>query len=89
MWPALLLASASFLLTGCASTTSPVAYPVECPKPAQPDPRLLAPPATPQGLPYPATDTDAVAIVTANNLSCRADRARFAELQTWLKGRSQ
>lgn len=49
----------------------------------------MEPVGKPQGIPYPASDTDALPVVTANNLSCKADRQRFTELQQWLRGRAQ
>lgn len=91
---ALMLASALCLQAGCSSTT-PVAPAKpqalrECPKPQQPDPRLLEDPIPFQPLPAGDTnDADAIPTVTANNLGGRQNYDRYVELIRWVKGRSQ
>lgn len=87
---ALLIVASSLLLSSCGSTTKQPAYPVECPKPAQPDPRLLEPAA--EMLAIPAVDSpDDVVIdyMVQNNQACRAVYRRYGELQNWVRGRAQ
>lgn len=87
---ALLIVASSLLLSSCASTTKQPAYPTECPKPAQPDPRLMEPVLAP--IPIPAVDSpDDVVIdyMVQNNQSCKRNTERYSELQHWLRERAQ
>lgn len=88
---ALWLASALCLLSGCASTTAAVVErPATCPKPAQPDPRLLEDPLPFTELPDAAvSDSDSISIITQNNLGAKQNHDRYVELIRWIKGRAQ
>ena len=87
---ALTLVSAVFLLTGCASTTNQVAYPAECPKPAQPDPRLMEEPLEFVELDeIEQLESDALPTITTNNRAFERNRTRYKELQLWIRGRAQ
>lgn len=87
---ALWLASALCLLSGCASTTSPVKPPVSCPPPPTPDARLMEAPQAFVALPEDgSTDVTALPQVTKNNQYCALTRARYVELQQWIRGRAQ
>ena len=85
----LLLVSVFCLLNGCASTTDRAAPPT-CPAPPVPDARLMETPAPFAELEeVDLTDIDALAPVTKNNQSCAITRARYIELQRWIRGRAQ
>lgn len=87
---ALLIVALSLLLSSCASTTSPPAYPVECPKPAQPDPRLLEPVTKMVAIPaVDSPDDEVIAYMAYNNQACLRNTQRYDELQQWLRGRAQ
>ena len=75
--------------SGCASTTDPLAYPAQCPKPEQPDDRLKQIPCE-----YVAVSPDMSRVeleaATINNNKCALqNRDRYLELQNWVKGRVQ
>lgn len=83
---ALILASASFLLSSCGSTTVQPALPAECPKPQQPDPRLMEEPLEFIELPESeALDTDILPDITRNNRAFEQNRTRYLELQRFLR----
>lgn len=86
MYRTLFTVSALCLLTGCAHTTEPSDFLAQCPKPAQPDQRLLE---TPEDF-APASgglDTDLLPIATHNNIVGKDARDRLVELQRWIKER--
>lgn len=74
-------------LSGCASTTAPLAYPAQCPKPEQPDDRLRTEPCqfTPIHAGMTRVETEAATIT--NNQCARQVRDTLVELQRWLRGR--
>ena len=87
---ALLIAASSLLLSSCASTTSQPAYPTECPKPPQPDPRLMEPVSNMLAIPAVDSPDDVVIdYMVQNNQACRQNTERYDELQQWLRGRAQ
>lgn len=87
---ALLIVASSLLLSSCGSTTKQPAYPVECPKPAQPDPRLMEPVIEMQAIPAVDSPDDVVIdYMVQNNRACLRNTERYDELQDWLRGRVQ
>lgn len=87
---ALLIAASSLLLSSCGYTTKQPAYPTECPKPAQPDPRLMEPVSNMLAIPAVDSPDDVVIdYMVQNNQACRQNTVRYDELQQWLRGRAQ
>lgn len=87
---ALLIGASSLLLSSCGSTTKQPAYPTECPKPAQPDPRLMEPVIDMLAIPAVDSPDDVViGYMAQNNQACRRNTERYDELQQWLRGRAQ
>lgn len=84
---ALLILSA--ILTGCASTTDRLAYPAQCPKPEQPDDRLVEDACAYTPITLEMTQLEREAATIANNKCARQVRDRYVELQRWVRGRVQ
>lgn len=80
------IAAASLLMTGCSSTTKAYsAQNQQCPKPAQPDQRLLAPVCSYLPVGTDPEDTDDIGTVTHNNQCARQNRNLLIEWQRWHK----
>jgi hypothetical protein len=80
------IALASFLMTGCSSTTKAYSVPIkQCPKPVQPDQRLLSPPCFYLPVGTDPEDTDDIGTVTHNNQCARQNRNLLIEWQRWHK----
>ena len=80
------IALASALLIGCSSTTAAYsAQTAQCPKPALPDQRLLAPACEYLQAGLDPADTDDIGTVTHNNQCARQNRDLLVEWQTWHK----
>jgi len=66
-----------------------LAYPEQCPKPARPDDRLNEEPCAFAALTTDMSDVEVEATMLANNKCARVIRARYTELQQWVRGRVQ
>lgn len=84
------IALASVLLSGCLSTIKASSDQVQqCPRPAQPDQRLLAPACEYRLAGTDPADTDDIGTVTHNNQCARQNRDLLIEFQSWQKGIKQ
>lgn len=75
--------------SGCASTTVPLDYPAQCPKPEQPDDRLMAAPCQFEVAAAGMSRVQVEAVTISNNQCARQIREFYSELQTWVRGRVQ
>lgn len=84
------IAIASLLTTGCSSTMKASSDQIQqCPKPSQPDQRLLAPVCSYLPVGTDPEDTDDIGTVTHNNQCARQNRDLLIEWQRWHKEKIQ